>query len=219
MSSDTAAAFEFITLEPANHGVSPKTRTKIKKQAMRTVGLSRRKVPPQMLRRLQPNKGVPCLKTDAECSNSYLLYPKRTVLPRPVPLSGLAHIIATTGVHVFDLSALTVIHIGLAATQLLQPASGNMTQLLKCRHPSYFDHICSRYGHLQCLDDAILCILLKARTLLCPQNDVSQPFLLASYGRALRNLQSMVNDPIKYADSDVLCAADLLALFEVSSLQ
>jgi hypothetical protein len=95
MSSD--ANFEFIQ-QHSNNAISKKTRTKIRKQAMRGVAAARRRRAPATNWR----------SNDAVSLPSHLI-PNPAA---PLPTSGLELLVKDKGLDPMDLSALTSIHIG-----------------------------------------------------------------------------------------------------------
>lgn len=80
----------------------------------------------------------------------------------------------------------------------------------------YFGHVVRYYGQLQCLDDAMQAVIAQVQTNLCPQSGPSDRDILVKYGKALRSLQEAINGSL-WDGPEVLCATQLLALFEVSS--
>lgn len=78
----------------------------------------------------------------------------------------------------------------------------------------YFGHVVRYYGHLQCLDDALQTVVAQVQANLCPQSGPSGQEILAKYGKALRSLQEAISSA-SWEGPEVLCATQLLALFEV----
>jgi hypothetical protein len=77
------------------------------------------------------------------------------------------------------------------------------------------------FGHLEALDDAFRSLITAAHMMLVETeagNIKQDGRILTHYGKALRSLQSAVNDPQKRWTTEVLCAVGLLALFEVWTL-
>lgn len=79
----------------------------------------------------------------------------------------------------------------------------------------YFGHVVRYYGHLECLDDAMQAVVAQVQAKLSPQSAPSDREILTKYGKALRSLQEAINSAL-WAGPEVLCATQLLALFEVS---
>lgn len=134
----------------------------------------------------------------------------------PMPSSGLELFILDHNVSPTDLSALTSIHVGAVASYVLADGAAKLKQLLSFRQWSYFEHLYSRYGHSDCLDDAIRALIVKAQALLVPSAKTSDAMVLSHYGTALNSLQAAFSDAARWSDPDTLCATTILALFDVS---
>ena len=79
----------------------------------------------------------------------------------------------------------------------------------------YLQFLPSRLGHNLALDHAIECVARLLRDLRRPPRyrDVSKP--LSSYGMALKYLQDSIEHPVECLSAEVLCATQLMGLFEV----
>ncbi|KAL8802854.1 MAG: hypothetical protein Q9182_003541 [Xanthomendoza sp. 2 TL-2023] len=118
------------------------------------------------------------------------------------------------GFDVVRLSGLTALHVGTATARNLR---GKPDRLLKVLHPekwSYFEYVPSRFGQTRCLDEAICCIAALVRLWL---TGVGKPDLvtLELYSRAIKSLQLAINDPLLSGNPDVLCAAQIMSIFEL----
>jgi hypothetical protein len=138
-------------------------------------------------------------------------------LGRPMPLSGLDQLTAEIGVNVLDLSALTTIQIGQKATSFLTKRPNHLVDLVGRRRLSYLTHVPGRYGRTSCLDDALRCVATKACRVLAGPGKGECTRELASYGKALHSLQSAVDHEEGWRNPDVLCAVQVLSLYEVCS--
>lgn len=76
-----------------------------------------------------------------------------------------------------------------------------------------------RFGHVAALDDAFRCLVTAAHSTLVASGPQYDDKTLACYDKALRSLQSAVDDPKARKTPEILCAVSLLALFEVSQYQ
>lgn len=143
---------------------------------------------------------------------------RHALMPSRMPPSGFDMLVVEYGIHPQDLSGLTSIHIGPIASNVLgQGPTKLLPQVMRCRQWSYFDFVASRYGRGHpCLDDALRCIALKTRAVLVPDQRRYNTEALAQYGRSLRSLQRAIDDPKSWVSADVLCATEILSLFEVS---
>lgn len=61
-------------------------------------------------------------------------------------------------------------------------------------------------------------VVAQVQVNLCPHSAPSEPAILLKYGKALKSLQEAINGP-SWQGPEVLCATQLLALFEVSWMQ
>ena len=101
------------------------------------------------------------------------------------------------------------------AATVLAARPSQLRDVLICRQRSYFSYIPTRFGSAVVLDDAFRCLITAAHAMLIPDHKPSSEKILSFYGRALRSLQSAVNDQHLRYSPDVLCATAILALFEV----
>lgn len=134
---------------------------------------------------------------------------------RPMPLPGFEYMSAHVGVNVLDLDELTSVATGQLAGSLLRRDRTGLDKLIVRRRQSYLFHVPARYGHSPCLDDALRCIVTKAKRVLLP-NCVPNGGVLDLYGKALRSLQAAVNDSGNWTDPNILGAIEMLSIYEVS---
>jgi hypothetical protein len=138
-------------------------------------------------------------------------------LSAAMPASGIQKIIQEYGIDLVDLSALTHVHIGAVAAARFASDPVSLPRLLACRQESYLDHLYPRYGHTPALDDALKCLLMKAQQVLGTQQRVSSPAKIwSAYSRAIISLQESLRDANSWNAPDLLCAAEMLSLFEVA---
>jgi hypothetical protein len=135
----------------------------------------------------------------------------------PMPLSGLDRLVAEIGLNVLDLWALTTVHIGPEATTFLTKNPSRLVDLVSSQKPSYLIHAATRYGSSHCLDDAVRCVATKARRVLVGSGKGGRAIELKLYGKALRSLQSAIDLGEGWRNPDVLCAIQILSLYEVCS--
>jgi hypothetical protein len=133
-----------------------------------------------------------------------------------MPASGIQKIIQEYGIDLVDLSALTHVHIGSVAAARFASDPVSLPRLLACRQESYLDHLYPRYGHTRALDDALNCLLMKAQQVLGTQQRAPPAKIWAAYSRAITSLQESLKAVDSWNAPDLLCAAEILALFEVT---
>ncbi|KAL8650960.1 MAG: hypothetical protein Q9226_004927 [Calogaya cf. arnoldii] len=118
----------------------------------------------------------------------------------PVSLSGL--------------SGLTPLHGGRAAARLFRDKPDHLLNMLRSRKWSYFEYLPSRFGQTQCLDDAVCCVASRVRQWI---NNPAEPDRLALelYSKAVRSLQAALENPALCRHPDVLCATEIMTIFEL----
>ncbi|KAL8762428.1 MAG: hypothetical protein Q9184_001556 [Pyrenodesmia sp. 2 TL-2023] len=86
--------------------------------------------------------------------------------------------------------------------------------MIRSRQWSYFSYVPLRYGNTTSLDDAVCCVAARVRQWITnpgrPTNRV-----LAHYARAVRSLQRALDDPSQRFHPDVLCATQILSIFQM----
>ena len=140
-------------------------------------------------------------------------------VPNMMPFSGLDLLISAYGIYPHDLSSLTTIHHNIVVCDIVRDDPGGARNLFFQRgdeDSSYFAFVGQRYGQSECLDAALRCLFSKAKSVLVPNNTITEAAILAQYGYALSSLQAAVSSP-SWADPEVLCATNVLAIFEVIS--
>lgn len=117
---------------------------------------------------------------------------------------------------ILDLSALTTFHAGRATARSLAQDPSRLADILRCRQWSYFSFLPSRFGYSTCLDDAIRCVAARVRHWMVAPAAPPDTSVLALYSRALGSLQCALDEPTRRLQPDVLCATEILAIYEVS---
>ncbi|KAL8945893.1 MAG: hypothetical protein Q9222_007634 [Ikaeria aurantiellina] len=115
---------------------------------------------------------------------------------------------------IIDASALTSVHIGRATAQPLQEKPARLSNILQSKRWSYFDYLPSRYGQTQCLDDALCCLAARIRQWITNPGKPS-PKILQLYSKAVKSLQAALDDATMVLHSDVLCATEILTIYEL----
>ncbi|KAI8630202.1 hypothetical protein F5Y19DRAFT_429323 [Xylariaceae sp. FL1651] len=184
--------FEFVA-QRFNGTLSKVDRYRVRSHVMRAVGAARRKT--------------------GDVTSA-------TPIPPPsLSLSGVEVSVRSIGLDPMDLSALSSITLGPVVSTILQSEPNRLKQILLCRQPSYFSFIAPRFGHFPALDNAFRCLVTVAHSKLVPNRKRSDSVILGYYGKALRSLQAAVDDPIDRYAAETLCAASILAVFELFNLR
>ncbi|KAL8737151.1 MAG: hypothetical protein Q9181_001969 [Wetmoreana brouardii] len=115
---------------------------------------------------------------------------------------------------VVDLSALTAVHVGRATAQPLHANPARLLDILRSKQWSYFDFLPGRFGQTQCLDDAICCVAARVRQWITTHGEPCRQ-TLGLYARAVKSLQAALDDPATQFHPNVLCATEVLSIFEL----
>lgn len=116
---------------------------------------------------------------------------------------------------ILDLSTLATLHIGRAVRgALAQNPYLLITQLKTHKRWSYLSFLPTRYEHIKCLRDATDCVIARARQIVTPNRNW-ETAVIAFYVRALDSLQKALDNPTQRYQPEVLCATEILALYEV----
>ncbi|KAI4186875.1 MAG: hypothetical protein LQ346_005606 [Caloplaca aetnensis] len=115
---------------------------------------------------------------------------------------------------VLDLSGLAPLHISPATTQPIRERPSRFLDLIRSRQWSYFSYLPWLYGNTTSLDDAICCVAARVRQWI---TDPGRPTdrVLALYAQAVRSLQRALDDPAQRFHPDVLCATQILSIFQM----
>ncbi|KAL8959956.1 MAG: hypothetical protein Q9183_005549, partial [Haloplaca sp. 2 TL-2023] len=115
---------------------------------------------------------------------------------------------------VIELSALTAIHIGRATAEPLHDRPSRLLEILQSKQWSYFDYLPGRYGQTPCLDDAICCVAARVRQWITNHSKPTRQ-VLELYCRAVKSLQAALDDPCERLHPNVLCATEVLSIYEL----
>ena len=116
---------------------------------------------------------------------------------------------------ILDLSALTTFHVGRATAKALSIQPSRLIDVLRCKQWSYLSYLPSRYGQATCLDDAAHCAIARVRHFALTPTEPLSRNILSLYSKALLSLQAALNDPVLCLSPDVLCATQILSIYEV----
>ncbi|EHK19227.1 uncharacterized protein TRIVIDRAFT_49601 [Trichoderma virens Gv29-8] len=209
----------FVTTSDGSFPKSGSVRKQIRRQAMSKAASERK----QRGNYNQANAGqypeqiLSAKLNDASQDN----VPKQVVpvvtraVPRPMTATGYERMRIDYSFDVLDLSALTSFYIGEPASQALKAKPNRLSSLMKCHQWSYFSYVPSHYGYSKCLDDAIHCIAVRVRKYVGTAEKTPDDAVVRHYQVALRTLQECLDDPVRRLDPGVLCAIEILAIYEL----
>ena len=138
-----------------------------------------------------------------------------TTVPRSMSCTGYELMRIQYKFDVFDLSALTSFYIGRSAAQFLCTEPSRLVEVLKCKQWSFLDYVPALYGRSKCLDDAIHCVATRLRYFGVTAAGTIPNDVLDCYTVALRSLQLSLDNSKCRLEPDVLCATEILGIFEV----
>jgi hypothetical protein len=136
-------------------------------------------------------------------------------VPRPMPSVGYELMRMQVDFDVLDLSSLATFHIGQAAARALAAQPDKLSDVLRFRQWSYFNYLPGMYGHDECLDLAVRCVSLRVRHYLGGEIQAQRETVFQYHAAALQSLGLAVKDPVRAAQAEVLCAAEVMAIYEL----
>jgi hypothetical protein len=139
-------------------------------------------------------------------------------IPPKVPAQGYEHARMEFNFDLLSLSTLTTVHFSRAAVKALSMAPDRIVYMLQLRETSFLDYVPAYYENCSVLRNVIDCTMAQARRVIAPDRTVSESVVLSLYVKALGELQAALNDPERWKLPEVLCAAQVLSLFEVCYL-
>jgi hypothetical protein len=121
---------------------------------------------------------------------------------------------------ILDLSTLATLHVGRATRAALSQNPTHLIHQLRSNYDpqwSFLAFMPSRYDQeVRCLTDATNCIISRARQIISP-NKIWEAAVITFYVRALDSLQRALDCPTQRLRPEVLCATEILALYEVGA--
>ncbi|OQO09868.1 hypothetical protein B0A48_04220 [Cryoendolithus antarcticus] len=141
------------------------------------------------------------------------------VLPSPLavnPTNGYEALRAKYSFDISDLSNLTMFSISRSTIAAITRNSDLLYTLPGKQNASYLSLVPARQGHKPYLDAVIECVIAKARSAFSPPNAGFAMRVMKLHTRALRAIQQAVGDEKASRDADLLCAVQMLSLYELS---
>jgi hypothetical protein len=116
---------------------------------------------------------------------------------------------------ILNLSTLATLHVNRAGRAALSRNPYHLIYQLKTfKQWSYLSFLPSRYGQIACLSDATDCVIARARQIISPNRNW-EAAVITFYCKALDSLQKALDSPSQRFKPEVLCATEILALYEV----
>jgi hypothetical protein len=168
-----------------------------------------------MVDNIQPAKQNKGPKTAIERQRWLATLALTESLPASLSAKGYELTSMKSGFDILDLSTLATLHVGRAARAALSRDSYHLIhQLRSNKQWSYLSFLPSLYGHIQCLSDAADCVIARARQIISPHENW-EAAVITFYVKALDSLQRALDCPKQRFRPEVLCATEILALYEV----
>ena len=119
---------------------------------------------------------------------------------------------------ILDLSTLSTLHVNRLARRALSANPYHLIhQLRSFKQMSYLSYLPSMYGQVPCLSYATDCVVARARQIISPNRNW-EAAVITFYVKALDSLQKALDSPKQRFKPEVLCATEILALYEVRGL-
>jgi hypothetical protein len=114
-----------------------------------------------------------------------------------------------------DLSSLASLHVGRYTGQRLIERPRSIAHFLGGTSWSYCRYLSFYYAQSVLLRTAADCVVARVRYLLTPEDTSWESLALTSYSDALSHLQEAINSTSQHPTAEVLCATQILSLYEV----
>lgn len=116
-----------------------------------------------------------------------------------------------------DLSLLASLEIGRYTGPRLLERPQNMACFLGGKNWSYCRYMLALYGESVLIRSAADCVVARVRCLLTPEAPEWESLAISSYSKALTHLQGAISNPKERPSAELLCATQVLGLYEVSA--
>jgi hypothetical protein len=137
-----------------------------------------------------------------------------SIPPKP-SANGFELVTMKNNFNIVDLSTLATYHMGHATAEALSSDPLQLLRLLDFKQWSHMSYLPSLDGSSACLDDAINCIIARVRQVIAPNGETGEREVIRLYLMAIDSLQKALNSPSQRLAAHILCATEILALYEV----
>lgn len=119
--------------------------------------------------------------------------------------------------NILDLSTLATLHVGRFTRAALSQNPQHLVHQLRSKYDpqsTYLSFLPSRYDQIGCLSDSVNCVIARAHYIVSP-NKNWEGAVITFYLKALYSLQRALDCPKLRYQPEVLCATEILALYEL----
>lgn len=155
------------------------------------------------------------IKKETERQQKMGRHHKLESIPRGLPAGDYEMTSIKSDFDILNLSTLSTLHVNRAARGALSKNPYHLIyQLRTFKQWSYLSFLPSLYGQIACLSDATDCVIARARQIISP-NRKWEAAVISFYVKALDSLQKALDCPTQRYRPEVLCATEILALYEL----
>ncbi|KAI9701355.1 MAG: hypothetical protein M1820_006577 [Bogoriella megaspora] len=136
-------------------------------------------------------------------------------IPPALPLTGYELAKVEFGVDITQLAALAKVTFGRGAIMILSQQQESLSKLLMRDVHSFLEYVPNLFDESDLVQSVTRCTLARARHSVRFAGKTPCPYVMSMYIKALKDLQTALDDPGRLQQPDVLCATQILALFEL----
>ncbi|KAF2237719.1 hypothetical protein EV356DRAFT_510724 [Viridothelium virens] len=138
-----------------------------------------------------------------------------TPIPASLSSTGYQLLKQEYGVDLARLATLAEVHFGRATCRILSQQPSILKFICSDDTISYLRYVPALYDHCALIQAVTRCTLARMQQCLSPSPTALSASVLKHYEKALQRLQQALNDPACLYEPVVLCATQILALFEL----
>ncbi|KAL9096077.1 MAG: hypothetical protein Q9165_001599 [Trypethelium subeluteriae] len=142
-------------------------------------------------------------------------FPPSTPIPASLSSTGYQLLKVEYGVDLGRLASLAEVHFGRATCRILSQQPSILKLICSDNTLSYLRYVPALYDHCVLIQAVTRCTLARMQQCLSPNPTARSASVLNHYGKALQRLQQALNEPACLYEPIVLCATQILALFEL----
>jgi hypothetical protein len=159
---------------------------------------------------LQPNN------SDSAPLDSDQSYPRTSLTQLMIASATHPTMLAQCNLDFLELSSLAALEVGRFTGQRVLEKPRSIAHFLGGKNWSYCRYVPFYYAESTLIRNATDCVVAQVRCLLSPEDLTWESLALTSYSNALSNLQDAINSAPQPPSAEVLCATQILSLYEVS---